>query len=60
MIVNVKNINDSELYDTPTLVGYSLTLSDGTKWAVPLDEANTHYQLIQEWLAEGNTPEEAE
>ena len=28
--------------------------------SVPLDEANTDYQAIQEWLAEGNTPEEAE
>ena len=23
--------------------------------SVPLDEANTDYQLIQEWIAEGNT-----
>ena len=60
MIVNVKKINDSELYDTPTHVGYSLTLSDGSKWSVPLVEGNTHYQLIQDWIAEGNTPEEAE
>ena len=29
-------------------------------WSVPLDPANTHYQAIQEWVAEGNTIEEAD
>ena len=28
--------------------------------SVPLDPANRHYQAIQEWVAEGNTIEEAE
>ena len=28
--------------------------------SVPIDEANTHYQEIQEWVAEGNTIEEAD
>ena len=32
---------------------------DGAKWSVPLDPANRHYQAIQEWVAEGNTIEEA-
>jgi hypothetical protein len=35
--------------------GYKMTLSNGTAWSVPLDEANTDYQAIQEWVAiEGN------
>ena len=29
------------------------------QWSVPLDPANTDYQAIQEWVAEGNTIEEA-
>ena len=33
---------------------------DGIKWSVPLDEDNIHYQAILEWVAEGNTIEEAE
>ena len=28
--------------------------------AVPLDEANTDYQAIQEWVADGNTIQEAD
>jgi len=37
-----------------TLVNSNLILS------VPLDSANTDYQAIQEWVAEGNTIEEAD
>ena len=34
---------------------YKVTYSDNTVKFVPLDEANTDYQAIQEWVAEGNT-----
>ena len=35
--------------------GYIITLTNGKVWQVPLDEANTDYQAIQEWAAiEGN------
>ena len=33
---------------------------DGTELFVPIDPANRHYQAIQEWVAEGNTIQEAE
>jgi len=33
---------------------------DDMKWTVPLDPDNRHYQAIQEWVAEGNTIEEAD
>ena len=29
-------------------------------YSVPLKEDNTHYKLIQKWVAEGNTIEEAD
>ena len=34
-------------------------IKDGILY-IPLDPANTDYQEYLEWLAEGNTPEEAE
>ena len=34
---------------------YKVTYSNSTISFVPLDEANTDYQAIQEWIAEGNT-----
>ena len=33
---------------------------DGETMFVPLDPANRHYQAIQEWVAEGNTIQEAD
>ena len=43
-------------YTDNEFTSYKVTLSDGKVWSVPLDEANTDYQAIQEWAAiEGNT-----
>ena len=33
---------------------------DGEEMFVPLNSANRHYQAIQEWVAEGNTIEDAD
>jgi hypothetical protein len=33
---------------------------NGEEMSVPLDPANRHYQAIQEWVAEGNTIEDAD
>ena len=43
-------------YLSENFVSYKVTYqnSDIVK-SVPLDEANTDYQAIQEWIAEGNT-----
>ena len=46
--------------DDGILSGIKLTQDDGLMKFIPLDEANTDYQEYLEWLAEGNTPEEAE
>ena len=36
-------------------VSYKMILLDGKEFSVPLDEANTDYQAIQEWAAiDGN------
>jgi hypothetical protein len=34
---------------------YKVTYSDNIVKFVPLDEANTDYQAIQEWIKEGGT-----
>ena len=33
---------------------------DGETLFIPLDPANRHYKAIQEWVAEGNTIEDAD
>ncbi len=48
MIVEKQYINNQ-------FISYKMTLDDGKVWSVPLDPANTDYQAIQKWIAEGNT-----
>ena len=57
MIQSVKKINNLM---NNQLGGYQMTLTDGTISSVPLDEANTDYQAILKWVADGNTIEEAD
>ena len=33
---------------------------DGVQYAIPMSTDNRRYQAIQEWVADGNTIEEAE
>jgi len=40
---------------TNTNNGYKITYDNGVTSYVPLDEANTDYQAVQEWIAAGNT-----
>ena len=35
-------------------------VANGITYSVPLDPDNRHYQAILEWVAEGNTIEEAD
>jgi len=41
--------------NTNTLAYYECVLTDGSKMGVPLDAANTDYQEIQDWIADGNS-----
>tara|TARA_R100000995_G_scaffold53279_1_gene25939 strand:+ start:1463 stop:1636 length:174 start_codon:yes stop_codon:yes gene_type:complete len=43
---------------TSTVDQVNLTI-DNVVYLVPFDEGNRHYQQYLEWVAEGNTPEEA-
>ena len=46
----------TKIYDPTTNehCGYNI-IKNGIPSSVPLDPANTDYQAIQEWIAEGNT-----
>jgi len=56
-IKKVKKLNDLR---TNELGGYKMTTNDDKVWSVPLDENNTDYQAILQWVADGNTIEEAD
>ena len=50
-----KNVIDGEV------VSYQITQQDSNLvLSVPLDPANTDYQAILEWVADGNTIEDAD
>jgi hypothetical protein len=53
MISTVEKIYD--LDDSSRVNCYKVTYSNNIVSFVPLNEANTDYQAIQEWIAEGNT-----
>lgn len=55
-IQSVKKVNGQD----GNLTNLWVTLTDGKELSVPIDEANTDYQKYLEWVAEGNTPEEAD
>jgi len=52
MIISVTKQYDSL---TNTFSSYELVKEGQLIKSVPLDEANTDYQAIQEWISEGNT-----
>jgi len=50
-------------YFTDELSGNNASVTatiDGIEMSVPLDPNNRHYQAILEWVAEGNTIQEAD
>ena len=57
MIQSVKKINN--VY-TGQLDSYLVTFADGIISTVPIDERNTDYQAILQWVADGNTIQEAD
>jgi hypothetical protein len=46
----------TKYYLDGNFIGYQVTYVDSNiQKSVPLDEANTDYQAIQEWIADGGT-----
>jgi len=52
----IKNVEKMYSLTSPIVFvkTFKVTLNNDTVIYVPLDEANTDYQAIQEWIAEGN------
>ena len=49
-------INSVEkFYFNNEFASYKVTFTDGRVYSVPLDEANTDYQAILTWIADGGT-----
>jgi len=57
MNINTVTMVYDELNTPPTQSGYKVELLNVNNKIlfVPLDEANTDYQAIQEWIADGGT-----
>ena len=51
---NIINTVEKNYFEN-TFVSYKVTYTNNIVSFVPLDEANTDYQAIQEWISEGNT-----
>ena len=59
--MNEMNIESAQY--TVDMMGNTSSITaniDGITMSVPLDPANRHYQAILEWVAEGNTIEDAD
>ena len=54
-INTVKKVNWNDILDS-----YRVMCLDGTVCQVPLKAGNTDYRAIIEWVAEGNTIDEAD
>jgi hypothetical protein len=50
----ITNVEKTYNIDGLTFNGYRMT-KDNITSLVPLDETNTDYQAIQEWISAGNT-----
>ncbi len=53
-------ITSAKYLETDGQNTHVITVIDGVTWTVPMQTDNTHYQAIQEWIAEGNTIQEAD
>ena len=61
-ITSAQYVNEYDFDDTTVInnQSYIKATIDGTEMSVPLDPANRHYAAILEWVAEGNTIQDAD
>ena len=60
MIKKVKKINYTNDEGQTSVRTYKVTTADDEILFVPLEAGNRHYQGVLEWVAAGNTIEEAD
>ena len=53
--IEINTVEKDYTITTNEFCSYKVTYNDGTIFGVPLDEANTDYQTIQKWIADGGT-----
>ena len=53
--ININTVEKNYTITTNKFCSYKVTTNDGTVFGVPLDEANTDYQAILTWIADGGT-----
>jgi len=58
--MNIKSVKKKNDFVTGEHCAYKVTEQNDNIIYVPTDPANTDYQQIQEWVAAGNTIEEAD
>jgi hypothetical protein len=61
-ITSAQYVNEYD-FDGTTVLNSNIQIKatiDGTEMFVPLDPANRHYAAILEWVAEGNTIQDAD
>jgi len=59
-MINIKTAQNIKNEFTDKIITIKIIDTDDVLHFVPLDEANTDYQAIQEWVADGNTIQEAD
>ena len=57
--MNIASAKYHKDVSTDTNTSIEATIN-GKTYIVPMDADNTHYQAIQEWVADGNTIEESD
>ena len=58
--MNIQLVKKSKRLDTGILDGFYVTDTNGVVHNVPQNEENTDYQAILQWVADGNTIQEAD
>tara|TARA_R110000822_G_scaffold302806_1_gene427264 strand:+ start:964 stop:1140 length:177 start_codon:yes stop_codon:yes gene_type:complete len=58
--MNIQSVKKLKRLDTEILDGFYVTDTNGVVHNVPQNEENTDYQAILQWVADGNTIEEAD